>query len=355
MILQKYIFKNIAIHLLLILCLLTAVFLVFAYFHFIREAASARLSSNDIAKILITEIPVLLQPILPLSLFLSILIVFRKLHGGNEILSMHAAGMSEMDVFTPILLICLLLTIFSAYMQLHIFPLANTKRIHLFEDSVHNLTFDKVFAKQFNQIKDSEVIYLDKKIDKTKVEGIFYSHISPDKNNELAYDIITAQSLEEKILPDKSKFVVFLKGVRYTSNVNSMKSLVIRFEKFGIRLTKPNYRLENWPGCMNTAALYFMSKKDKYAAAELHWRISIPISILNLTFFALAFYKDRIRGYVRPISALYPILVYLIYVNLLLVSVGLIKNEMLSKQMGLWYIHGAMFLFCIFTLRFKPR
>lgn len=356
MILQKYVLKELLIHLGVILCIVTAIFLVFAYFHFIGEAANAKLNSTDITKILITEIPVLLQPILPLSFYLAILLVFRKLFAGNELVGMYASGMSEIKIIIPIMILCTCLCFFSAYMQLHIFPLANTKRIHLFEDSMHKITFDKVYPKQFNQLTAKNVIYIDQKNETArKLQGIFYNAEIPERNNKLAYDVIVAESIEERILPDQSRYIVFNNGTRYVSKLTSLELLIIQFEKFGVRLTMPRYRLENWPGCMLTKELYFLSRFDRYAAAELHWRISIPISIINLTFFLIAFNKGRIRGYLKPITTIYPLFVYLLYVNLLLVGVGLIKTEVLNRYLGLWLIHALMFIFCIFTFRYRPK
>lgn len=355
MILQRYVIKNLLVTFFSIMTILTAIFLLVAYFHFVGEAAAAKLNSKDIAKIIITEIPVLLQPILPLAFFISILFVFRNFIINNELISMYTSGMSHLKIFLPVIILSIVLAISSAYMQLYIFPIANSARIRLVEDSFHKMSFDKVFPGNFNQITEDQVIYIDKKINKNKLAGIFYSIKVPDKENKLSYDIIIADSLEEKVLADKSKFIVFLRGMRYTANLMNKEAVIIKFEKLGLRLTHPNYRLEDWPGCMKIQELLGMIKYNRYAAAELHWRMSIPISLLNLTFLAIAFNLGRANKYRRAITGFYPLLIYLIYVNLLLTGVGMIKNQLLNQQLGLWPIHGAMFLFSFLTLWYKPR
>lgn len=355
MILQRYILKSILLHLLFIISILIGVFLLIAYFHFVQEVAAAKLTSSDIAKLIVTEIPVLLQPITPLSFFLSILLVLHHLYASHEVLGMYASGFSTARMFGPIMALGLVLAIFSAYLQFYIFPIANATRIHILEDAMHNVSLDKLFAKQFNQLTSEEVIYVENKIkSNNKLEGIFYSRLTPDKDNRFSYDIIVAKYLEEMILPDKSKFIVFTNGKHYISKLSKgSESTIIKFETFAIRTTPSDYRLENWPGCMSTKELYQMSKTNRYAAAELHWRISIPFSVLNLTLFAVAFNKNRILGYANTITYFYPIFIYIIYVNLLLIGMSLIKNGVISKQIGLWFIHGLMFLLSIFTMRYK--
>ncbi|MBA2654715.1 MAG: LptF/LptG family permease [Gammaproteobacteria bacterium] len=356
MILYKYFLKNLITYLFFILCVFTVIFLSVSYFHFVGEAALAKINPNDIAKIMVTEIPVLLQPILPLGFFLTILLVLRKMYATNEILTMYASGMSAIKLFLPIITLCVILVFFSSYIELYIFPIANTKRIHLFEDSIHKVAFDKVFPKQFNELAPDRIMYIDKKITQPKkLEGIFFSYLMPDKQNALSYDVIVAKSLEEQVLPDKSKFLVFTDGVRYTAKLSNLQSLMIKFNKFGVRLSTPSYKLEDWPGCMKTLELYFLSKVNRFAAAELHWRFSIPLSIINLTFFALALNKGRIQSYQKPISTFYPLLIYLIYVNVLLGGVSLIKTGLLNKNVGLWAVHGAMFLFGIISMRYRPE
>lgn len=356
MILQRYILKNILLYFVSIISIFIGIFLLIAYFHFVREVAAAKLTSSDIAKLTITEIPVLLQPIIPLSFFLSILLVFRNLSASHEVIGMYASGFSKASLFWPIITLGVLLALMSAYLQFYVFPIASAARIHILEDAMHDVSLDKLFVKQFNQISPEQVIYIEKRIQSSKkLEGIFYSRLTPDKDNRLSYDIIVAKYLEEKIFPDKSKFIVFSDGKHYISKFTKGESTIIKFEKFAIRAMHSDYRLENWPGCMGTKELYHMAKTNRYAAAELHWRISIPLSILNLTLFAVAFHKNRILGYANTVSYLYPIFIYFIYVNLLLIGMSLMKNAVISQHVGLWFIHGLMFFLSLFTLGYKLK
>jgi|LakMenEpi03Aug12_release.lakeMendotaPanAssembly.Ray.scaffolds.fasta_scaffold229234_1 lipopolysaccharide export system permease protein len=339
----------------MLMLIMMSIFLLIAYFHFVREAAAAKVNPKDITKIIVTEIPVLLQPIMPLSFFLSILLVFRYLFSSNEIISMYASGFSSASLFLPIFWLCLLFTILCSLTEFFIFPTANAARIHLLEESLHKMAFDKIFPGHFNQLSADQILYIDQKLSKeNKLAGIFYTITLPEKNNEYKYDIVVAKSLQEQQMPDRSRYIVFSNGVRYTAKLTNLESLVTQFEKLAVRLTPPEFRLEDWPGCMSTKDLFRMAKIDRYAAAEWHWRLSIPLSLLNLTFFAIAFNYGRKKGYGNLIG-LYPLVIYLLYINLLLVGMGLIKNSILNQQIGLWGIHAGMFLLSLVTLRYKPR
>lgn len=355
-ILQRYILRNILFHLFFIVSILVVLFLSIAYFHFVQEAAAAKLTTGDIAKLIVTEIPVLLQPIIPLSFFLAILMAFRNFYAAREVMGMYASGHSSFNLLMPIFIFGVLLSVLTTVMELEIFPLANAARIHILEDSMHKVSVQKLFPKQFNQIRNGQVIYIDKKIEnRNQLQGIFYSATLPDKENDLAYDIIVAKYLEEMTAPDRNRFVVFVDGKRYTSKLTNGESTIIKFKKLALRVSNFDYRLENWPGCLKIKQLFAMAKYDRYAAAELHWRLSIPISVVNLTLFAIAFNRNRIIGYTKIMSYLYPLIVYLLYINLLLTGMGLIKTGVIGKHVGLWFVHALMLMLCAVTLRYKPE
>ena len=72
--------------------------------------------------------------------------------------------------------------------------------------------------------------------------------------------------------------------------------------------------------------------------AELHWRVSVPLMLLVLTFIAVPLSKSppRTGRYNRLVAA---VMVYLIYSNLLGVGKIWIEQEAVPAVIGLWWVH----------------
>jgi lipopolysaccharide export system permease protein len=84
--------------------------------------------------------------------------------------------------------------------------------------------------------------------------------------------------------------------------------------------------------------------------AELHWRLSSPITILILMFVALPLARTRPREgmYGRLLVA---VLFFVVYSNLLAVGYAWIEDGKVPASAGLWWAHGAALLIGWLTAR----
>ena len=88
--------------------------------------------------------------------------------------------------------------------------------------------------------------------------------------------------------------------------------------------------------------LLLKSYTNPYHAAELQWRLSVPLSALLLTLLAipLSHVSPRQSRY----TSLFPaILLYIIYVNLLFVARHWIEQQSIAISLGIWWVH-ALFI-----------
>jgi lipopolysaccharide export system permease protein len=116
---------------------------------------------------------------------------------------------------------------------------------------------------------------------------------------------------------------------------------VIKFEEHGIPYAMPDVTSSEL-ALESQATLDLFAADDPAAAAELQWRISVPITLLVLTVLAVPLSRSAPReGRYSRITV--GILVYVIYANLLGAAKVWVEQGVVSQAVGMWWVH-ALFL-----------
>jgi lipopolysaccharide export system permease protein len=136
-------------------------------------------------------------------------------------------------------------------------------------------------------------------------------------------------------------FMVSTDGYRYEGTPGSNEYKVIQFKKYSVRMptnaaNSARQELEAIP----TKQLWQDYNKSP-DAAELQWRLSIPFSVFVLMLMAVPL--SRVRPRQGRYSHLFPaLLIYIIYVNLLLVARNWVELKMVPIYFGMWWVHCLM-------------
>ena len=76
--------------------------------------------------------------------------------------------------------------------------------------------------------------------------------------------------------------------------------------------------------------------------AEFQWRLSMPLSVLVLSFLAIPL--SRVRPRVGRFKQILPaILIYVVYVNMLFVSRTWLVDGFIAVLIGFWWVHVLIF------------
>ncbi|MCU0822627.1 MAG: LptF/LptG family permease, partial [Spirochaetes bacterium] len=99
---------------------------------------------------------------------------------------------------------------------------------------------------------------------------------------------------------------------------------------------------------METKALWH-NYKDKRSAAELQWRLSIPIMALVLALLAvpLSRIKSRQNRYVQLVPS---ILLFIVYGNFLYLGRDWIRTGTVSIYLGIWWVHILMLFLAVILI-----
>ncbi|MCX7124451.1 MAG: LptF/LptG family permease, partial [Gammaproteobacteria bacterium] len=144
----------------------------------------------------------------------------------------------------------------------------------------------------------------------------------------------------EKKLPNQSgHYIIFNDGYRYSGVPGEKDYRVLQFEQYGVRLAVSDIPRPNVEQYYSISKLWSLSPENKNAAAELQWRMAMPIS--TLVFALLAVPLSEVRPRYGKFTQLFPaILIYISYADLIFLSRSWISDGQLSTTLGMWWVHG---------------
>jgi len=94
---------------------------------------------------------------------------------------------------------------------------------------------------------------------------------------------------------------------------------------------------------LSTTTLWRERNKDPRAVAELNMRFALPLSVLILALIAVPLSRVETRK-LKYMHLLPALLIYIVYMNLLLVGRAWLKQGKIAPGMGLWWVHGLFFV-----------
>jgi lipopolysaccharide export system permease protein len=120
---------------------------------------------------------------------------------------------------------------------------------------------------------------------------------------------------------------------------------VFSFERYAMRIEPVESRQR--PENVKAYSTFSLAKDlNQWHAAELIWRIGLPISALLLALLAIPLsYVNPRSG--RSFNLILALVIYMTYNNLLGFSTSWVGQGKLNMIVGLWAIHGLMVSFLV--------
>lgn len=352
MIIFNYISKELYATLLGILMVLLIIFMTNQFAHFLRSAASGHITMNAVMQLMSLQIPFLLGYLMPLGLYLSILIVFGRLYLDHEMTVMSACGISPNSLLAIVLASGVVVAVIVGGLMLWLQPILDLQRTRIFYESLAKATVEKVMPKRFQTLSPDMVFYAEGvEHGKLKMHDIFFAQrTKPKPDGSRSWDITIAKEAQEAY-EQNGHFLLFLDGFRYIGTPGMFNYQVIQYQSYGVRLTQEAPAARGWPSNASTASLW-PQRHDRRVAAELHWRLAMPVSALVLSL--LAFPLSRINPRRGKFSQLIPaILLYIVYGNFLFLGRSWVRKGIVDFDVGLWWLHGGMALIAIGLLAYR--
>ncbi len=344
-IIDRYIFKEIALPFIIILFVLTFVLLMGKILQIMDLMVNKGISVFSIAELIILLLPSFMLFTIPIALLIAILIALGRLSADNEITAIKASGISLLQIYYPVAIASLATFIFTIFISNFLVPYSNfaTKRL-LFEIASQNASIG-IKEKVFNADFKGFLLYADKiPLDGKYMEGVIVSdsRIIGEQNTILAKRAF--------LISDPDLMIVKLRlenGSVHTVSSDLKNYRKIDFESYDINLNLSTaiagMREDSKSSTeMTMGELLEKMKKPgldeasiRELAIEVHKKFSIPLSCL---FFAILALPLGIRSHraVKSRGFAVGIIVVSLYYLLRIGGEALVETGRLSTVIGVW-------------------
>ena len=229
-------------------------------------------------------IPFIVSIIIPFVTFISILFVYNKMIGENEVTVIAASGLSPRQIARPALNLAIFITIANLILNLWIVPISQAKFYDTQWELRYGLAHMKLKETAFNQMANGLVVYVDK--------------VSGHDLSQLMLSDRRSKKSELTIFAEKGKLVATSRGLSIVMNNGSLYTnnngvTVGTFDNFDMDLNVADKAGESVFKVRRIPSLQLLSsvniqdnqKQHKLILTEIYTRILSPI--MNLILAAL--------------------------------------------------------------------
>lgn len=357
-IIDRYLAREVTIAWLGVIGVLLLVLLTSRFARFLAEAASGNLPQDVVFSLIgLTSIYYVIV-LIPPALFLAVLTALGRMYRDSEMAALAACGVGGYDLYRPFLRVAIVIAILVGFLGMAAGPWAGEKASRLKQVAQYEASVGLVEPGRFVELAGG-VFYAEQvKENGRQLGNVFLHREVLDDSGRSRSDLIIAESGYQDFNRDSGQRVLILRdGTRYEGLPGAADFRITEFREQGVRLQleTPEIALDRRSFIPTKQLLASDDLEDK---AELHWRLSLPVSVILLTLLAVPIGRIRPRQG-RYARLFWGILIYVIYFNGIgILQVGL-ERGYIPIQVGLWPIHIAVLAFALWLGKreglFLPR
>ena len=274
--------------------------------------------------------------LLPISFFLGIIFTFGRMYKDHEIVVMNACGIGYRDFYKPvaIVLLPLLLLISYASLSLNAKMQSNARAIIDQENNQHE--FHQIKPGQFNQSDAGDTVFFMETLsaDKLELQDVVISQTDRD-----AMILETAKSGRQQLDEQSGDlFLVVGPGQRVEGVAGQKNFRIIDYDQHGILVEKQKKSIDSRVRSIEKTIPELWSSNLINDQVELQWRITIPVvlTVLALLAVPLSYISPR-QGRYGKVG--YALLVYIVYLNLIVVTRAQLESGAIPMIVNFWWVH----------------
>jgi lipopolysaccharide export system permease protein len=340
----RYLNREIINTMLVITAVLLAIFICNQFVRYLGDAALGRMTAQSVLQMMSIQVPLLTGFMLPLGFYLAVLISYGRLYSSNEMISLFCSGLSRYQLLGVTFVGASIVATLVAIIMMWIEPRMAYYREHILAEAVAASPLQKMTPGRFQMIAGRYVVYAEKMSrSRDQLENVFAAEM-PDKNVATTWGVMVAQSAKQVRDPKShDDFVEFQKGYRYQGNPGEHVFQLVGFDRYGVRLPSPKIAIKREESYLSLTELWQERNTNRSAAAELQWRMAMPLSVFLFALVAVPL--SRVNTRQGRFAQLLPgVMVYIVYIDLLFVAQSWMKHGKLSPLLGLWWVHGLLLL-----------
>jgi lipopolysaccharide export system permease protein len=286
-----------------------------------------------------------LSILIPLSFYLGVLTSLSQLYRNQEAVMMHAFGWSTKQMARALMPLVALVFVLMMVISLVVAPNAARISKELTTKANEQISLMGLTEGKFQKFfSDEGVIFVEKIESETRrVENVFANIHHPDR-----IDTVTAEygyQFEE----GGHKYIALFNGYRNEGVPGTRAYQMMKFDRNDIKLPDLDEEIARLDEQSKTT-LVLLASEDVVEQAQLHWRLSPPLSVVVLFLLAMALSKTSHRE-ARFINLVVGVLAYAFMVNLLTIGHSLLEQGEVSLHMGLWWVYLLFVAYAFWRIR----
>lgn len=287
---STYVFRQLLTGLVLVTVAVTCVVWLSQSLRFVEMIVNRGLSATMFVTLTGLMLPNFLTVILPIALFIVVTFSYHKMIMDRELVVMRAAGLSQLALSRPTVLLAMLIVFIGYALSLYMVPASYEKFRDMQWDIRYN--FSQVLLREgtFNEVSKGITVYVRKRLSDGQLLGIL-AHDNRDRKK--VYTLMAERGA--MVETENGARVVMFNGNRQDLDPKTNQLSMLYFDRYAFdlergkessvgRFREPRERAMN-------ELIDFKDKKVKNPGKfymELHRRLAMPWSALGFTMIALA-------------------------------------------------------------------
>ena len=336
-ILGQYFLKELGIAWFSVTLILLVVLATNKFADVIGDIASGDLPSSSLLQIIIYSSVDYLVVLIPLSTFLSILMVMGRFYKDQEMTAIQSSGISPFFIYKILILPMTVLTLLLLSISVYLSPEAKKSIEFSKQDALSNIGIEFFEPGRFITLKDRSVFYSKERYNDKRFVDVF---LQTEIGDEVS--VVTAEYAEIQI-NQNDNFLVFFNGNRYQGKPGDIDFRILEFSEHQLPLyideendKDQDISIENFNLLLNAT--------DLESRAELQWRLSPSIALVILVLLSIPLSRASPRQGQYG-GLVLGILIYMIYVNLLGAARVWFEQGDSPEIYGIWWVHFVALAF----------
>lgn len=343
MLIFRYLAKEVFLTLVALTTILMLIFMSNQVVIYLNRAASGIIPGMFVAKLMMLELPNLLSLLLPLGFYFALLLAYGRLYADSEMTVLQACGYGTAQLIRTSFIMALIVAIITGSM-IFMAPSIYEKRAKLLNTTGIKTLIQTIIPGHFRLIGNGENTFYVESMNNahTRAKHIFLARTTPQgeqKNWQILWadqaEIHTNQNTGETSLS-------FRNGRYYQGTPGQANYRVATFNEYHAHLPQPEISAKHDIRTESFQSLWPINNPDKKKAAELQWRISIPLMAFPLALISIPLSRVNPRAgkYAKLLPA---VILCVVYANFMFISRDWIAAGKISPWIGMWWLHAVVF------------